>query len=284
MTDMSSGDVLLWLLIFWLGAAVGSFLNVVIYRLPRGMSLLRPRSHCPSCGTRLSARDLIPILSWLVLRGRCRYCAHPVSVRYTVVELASALLACASLYFWGPTIAALCCYAVCAALLVACFVDLDHMIIPDQVHLVIAVAGVVMDIRWMVLRGVAGMVTLSEKVGAHTLTMAWPHSAVGAAMGAGIFLAIAYLAQLAFRKPALGMGDVKLGAAMGTVLGPGLHFVAFFLLATVVGGLVGAGMLIASRGRGSHYIPFGPTLAVAGIAMTLAPEAVSGAVLAPFLV
>ena len=281
---MSTPEWLIWAVVFWLGAAIGSFLNVVIYRLPRGMSLVRPRSHCPSCGARLKPLDLIPILSWIFLRGRCRYCGHRISPRYAFVELVSGLLACAALFFWGPTIAAICVYAVCAALVVACFVDLDHMIIPDQVHVVIAAAGVVLDIRWMLLRGIAGMVTFTEQVGNHTVTMAWPRSVVGAALGAGIFIAIAFVAQAAFRKPALGMGDIKLAAAMGTVLGPGLYFVAFFLLATVIGGVVGAAMLIASGGRGGHYIPFGPILALSGIAMTLAPEAVSGMVLRPFLI
>ncbi len=281
---MSLDVLLVWFVVFWLGAAIGSFLNVVIYRLPRGMSLTRPPSHCPSCGTRLRPWDLVPILSWIFLLGRCRYCRRPISARYAFVELLSGLLACASLYFWGPTAAAVFVYAVCAALVVACFVDLDHMIIPDQVHIVIAAAGVALDVRWIVLRGVAGMVTFTERVGDQTVTMGWPRSAVGAAMGAGIFIAIAFLAQLAFRKPALGMGDIKLAAAMGTVLGPGLHFIAFFLLATVLGGAIGAAMLIASGGKGGRYIPFGPVLAVAGIAMALAPEAVSGAVLRPFLI
>lgn len=282
--SMAGADVLVWAVVFCVGAAVGSFLNVVIYRLPRGMSLIHPRSHCPSCGTRLSPWDLIPILSWLILQGRCRYCGHRISARYAFVEALSGFLACAALYFWGPTAAAMGVYAVCAALVVACFVDLDHMIIPDQVHVVIAAAGVMLDIRWMLLRGIAGMVTFTEQVGHHTMTMAWPRSVVGAAVGAGIFIVIAYVAQVAFRKPALGMGDIKLAAAMGTVLGPGLYFVAFFLLATVVGGLIGAVLLVAGAGKQRPYIPFGPILAAAGIAMTLAPEAVSGVVLRPFLV
>jgi leader peptidase (prepilin peptidase)/N-methyltransferase len=281
---MTATAVLGWILIFFLGAAIGSFLNVVIYRLPRGRSLLRPPSHCTSCGKRLGALEMIPILSWLWLRGRCRRCGHAISPRYPAVELASALLACASVYFWGLGVAAVCVYAVCAALLVTFFVDLDHMIIPDQVHFVIAAAGILLDLRCLWLRGLAGMVTLTEQVGARPLTMAWPRSLAGAAVGGGLFLLIAYLAQLVFRRPALGLGDVKLAAALGTVLGPGYYFLAFFLLAVLLGAAVGIIVLAATGWRRGRYMPFGPMLAVAGILVTLAPEQVASLVLHPFLV
>lgn len=279
---MTANQWAVWIVAIAAGAAVGSFLNVVIYRLPRGMSIRRPRSHCPSCGARLRATDLIPVLSWLFLLGRCRYCGHRISARYPLVELITALLAGAALYFHpGPT--AVLVFAICAALVVAFFVDLDHMIIPDEVHWVIASAGVVLDLRWMFLRGVAGMVHFTERVGSDTLTMALPRSLVGAAVGGASFLAIGYLAQLVFRRPALGMGDVKLAAALGTVLGPGYYFVSFFLLATVLGGLVGLVTMALGRARKDRYIPFGPMLAVAGIVMTLAPEQASSIVLSRFL-
>jgi len=276
---------LFWASVFWIGAAIGSFLNVVIFRLPEGRSLLHPRSHCPSCGTRLRALDLVPVLSWVFLRGRCRYCGHRISPRYPLVELVTGLLACASTYLY-PGLPGVLIFAICASLLVAFFVDLDHMIIPDQVHIVIAVCGVLLDLRRMLMEGLQGMIYFSEPVGTgvpRMLTMAWPRSVMGAAMGAALFLAVGYLAQLVFRRPALGMGDVKLAAALGTVLGPGYYLVSFFLLASVVGGLVGAIVLLATRRRGDRYMPFGPMLAVSGIALVLAPEYVSGLVLSRFL-
>jgi leader peptidase (prepilin peptidase)/N-methyltransferase len=273
-----------WMITFCLGAAIGSFLNVVIYRLPRGMSLIRPPSHCVSCGVRLRILDLIPILSWLWLRGRCRYCGHRISSRYMVVELVTALLACACAYLYSD-LTAVPIFVVCAALVVAFFVDLDHMIIPDQVHVAIACSGVLLDVRTMLLRGMAGMVVFTEPVGAGTstvLTMAWPRSVLGAVVAGGLFMAVGYVAQLVFRRPALGMGDVKLAAALGTVLGPGYYFISFFLFATVIGGLVGAFTLIFRRNK-SHYIPFGPMLAVSGIALVLAPERMSALILSRFL-
>jgi len=115
------------------------------------------------------------------------------------------------------------------------------------------------------------------------LTMAWPRSLVGAALGAAIFIAVGYVAQLLFRRPALGMGDVKLGAALGTVLGPGYYLISFFLFAAVLGGVVGAIMLLIRRREGSHYIPFGPMLAVSGVALVLAPEYMTAVILSRFL-
>ncbi len=279
---MNTSQWLFWFVVFWTGAAIGSFLNVVIYRLPRGMSLLRPPSHCPSCGLRLTIIDLVPILSWLWLLGRCRRCRRPISPRYPLIELASALLACAAFYLHSP-VAAVFVFAICAALLVAFFVDVDHMIIPDQVHVVIAVSGIALDIRWMIQRGALGMVAVHDLVGPQVRTFLWPRSIVGAAVGAAIFVAVAYLAQIVFRKPALGMGDIKLAAAMGTVLGPGYYFLSFFLLAVVIGAAVGVIVLIVQRGRRDRYIPFGPMLAISGIAMALAPEQIAQLVLARFL-
>lgn len=282
---MTAPQVLYWAVVFCFGAAIGSFLNVVIYRLPRGMSLIRPRSHCPSCGQRLSPSDLVPILSWLALRGRCRYCRHRISPRYAVVELATGLLACAAAYLY-PGLVSVPIFLIGAALVVAFFVDLDHMIIPDEVHIVIASCGVLLDLRRMLMEGVRGMVFFGETVGAdvpRTLTMAWPRSLVGAALGAAIFIAVGYVAQLLFRRPALGLGDVKLGAALGTVLGPGYYLISFFLLAAVLGGVVGAIMLLIRRREGSHYIPFGPMLAVSGMALVLAPEYMTAVILSRFL-
>lgn len=283
--SLSYSYLLFWFLVFALGAAIGSFLNVVIYRLPRGLSIVKPRSHCTSCGVRLRFVDLVPILSWVTLRGRCRYCGHRVSPRYALVELTSGLLACAAVFFY-PGLPSIPVFLICAALVVAFFVDLDHMIIPDKVHVVIASCGVLLDLRRMLLQGLSGMVFFGETVGTThptVLTMAWPRSVVGAALGGTLFLALGYLAQMAFRRPALGLGDVKLGAALGTVLGPGYYLISFFLFAAVIGGVVGAVALLIRRRGESHYIPFGPMLAVAGIALVLAPEQMAGLILSRFI-
>lgn len=281
---MNAYQVFFWVVVFLFGAVIGSFLNVVIYRLPRGLSLLHPPSHCPSCGVRLSPLELVPILSWVFLLARCRHCGHRISVRYPLVEAASGALACAAFFFYGPGVPAALIYVCCAALLVTFFVDLDHMIIPDQVHWFIAAAGVLMDVRWMWMRGVAGMVVLTERVGDRTLTMAWPRCLIGAALGGALFLGLGYIAQAVFRRPALGLGDVKLAAAMGALLGPGYYFISFFLLAAVLGGVIGLVVLIFARHREDHYLPFGPMLALSGMALALAPEQMSRLVLSRFLI
>jgi leader peptidase (prepilin peptidase)/N-methyltransferase len=281
---MTPSDWLLWLFVFAMGAVIGSFLNVVIYRLPRGLSILQPPSHCPSCGVRLKPLDLFPVFSWAFLLAKCRYCHHHISARYPMIELASGGLACAAVALQGPGFSAAMVYIACAALLVAIFVDLDHMIIPDEVHWFVGGAGVLLDFQQIWGRGLPAMITFSERVGTRMVTMAWPRCLVGAALGATLFLILAFVAQIAFRRPALGMGDVKLAAAVGALLGPGYYFLSFFLLAALLGGVIGIVVLATSRAREDHYIPFGPMLAVSAMALALAPDTVSGIVLSRFLI
>ncbi len=259
---------------FVVGAAVGSFVNVVIYRLPRGMSLLRPPSHCPSCGARLGPLELIPILGWVLLLGRCRHCRQPISPRYPLVELICALLFLGAFYYNGPGLVAFALCAVFAALVVAFFVDLDHMIIPDEVHWVIAAGGVAINIHDILLRRPEAIVLVRDIVGSRVVSIAVPSCIIGAAVAGGGFVLLAYLAQLAFKRPALGMGDVKLAAALGTLFGPGLRLLSFFLLAVFIGAAIGM-VLLALRGRKASYVPFGPMLAASAIATAMWPQQVT---------
>lgn len=282
------------------GAAVGSFLNVVVYRLPRGESLVRPRSRCLSCGHPLGVWDLFPVLSYLFARGRCRYCARPFSVRYMLVELFTGL-ACVGAWLvfvelqlgvawpgrWllvGPVLQALLVFVATCALVVVFLVDLDHMIIPDGAVGVVAVAGLLLDGLRMLATGVREMVVFSEPVWfSEHYQVLLPKSLVGMAMGAGALLLIAVVADRLFGKPSMGGGDIKLAGAMGAVLGPGYSFFVFFLLAVFAGAAIGLVCLALRRKRRRDYLPFGPMLAAAAVAMLYGGNMITPVVVARFL-
>lgn len=255
-----------------IGAVIGSFLNVVIYRLPQRQSLVWPGSHCFSCGERLTPLDLIPVLSYLALRGRCRHCGKAFSPRYALVEAATATLAVLAVNNYGLGLPALVVFAACAALVVAFFVDLDHMIIPDEVPLLLLGLGVAQNIYYGVTGHSGLWVAFAESVGVHDYTVRLPVSVVGALVGGGLFLVIGWTFERLLRRPALGLGDVKLAAGMGALLGPGLQFLCFFLLAVVTGALVSVLLMALRLRRREQAIPFGPMLALAAIAMLLWPD------------
>ena len=264
------------ILVFVIGACIGSFLNVVIYRLPAGKSLVRPPSHCYSCQARLTFIDLIPVLSYLILRGRCRHCGAAFSARYMLVEALTGVLALLCWQNFGPFpyyAAAL--FAACAALLVIFFVDLDHMIIPDECTAVVLLFGLGPHAYHLAKLGATWAVPFKETLGPDTLTMYLPRSLLGLLIGAGIFLFIGWFFEALLHKPALGMGDVKLAGAMGAVLGPGFPLLSYFLLAIVIGAGVSLLLLVLRLKRRGDYIPFGPMLALAAIIMLIYTEPVT---------
>ncbi len=257
------------ILVFLLGASIGSFLNVVIYRLPHDRSLVSPASHCYSCETRLGFIDLIPVLSYLILRGRCRHCNAPFSPRYALVEATAGALAviCWQMFGTGPYAVGV--FAACAALIVVFFVDLDHMIIPDECTAVVALFGISVDVYYLWTRGADYAIALTEQIGADTLTVYLPRSLIGLAVGGGVFLFIGWLFETLLHKPAMGMGDVKLAGAMGAVLGPGYALLSYFLLAIIIGATVSILLMLLRIKRRGDYIPFGPMMALAGLIMLL---------------
>ena len=228
-----------------LGAIVGSFLNVVSYRLPRHESLISPASHCPKCDTPVKPYDNIPILSWLLLRGRCRSCAAPISVRYPLVEgLTAALCVGAVLVHRSPSGIAL---SVTLILLVvpAALIDLEHRIIPNRLTLLGAVLALVLGV---------------------VLDPAGEPERLIAGVGAGGFLLLAALAY----PGGMGMGDVKLAAVMGLFLGRAV--VPAIFIALIVGVLAGIAIIAekgASAGR-KTAVPFGPFLAFGALVATFA--------------
>lgn len=270
---------LVWVVVFITGSVIGSFLNVVIYRWPRAESIVAPPSHCGSCGARLCVPDLIPILSYVFLRGRCRHCGHCYSPRYALVELITGLMAVGALREFGPSVSAVGAFVVCCSLLLAFFIDLDHMIIPDELVWIIAVIGVGTNAWALAQVGVASgdgttfALGFTQPVGGSVRTLWLPSSLVGLALGGGAFWFISSAFERLMGKPVMGFGDVKLAAAMGALLGPGYGFVAWFLISIVIGAVVSVVLLGLRIRRRGDYIPFGPMLAFGGAIMVLYPEA-----------
>ncbi|MEA2314874.1 MAG: leader peptidase (prepilin peptidase) / N-methyltransferase [Solirubrobacteraceae bacterium] len=232
-----------------LGAVFGSFLNVVAYRLPRRESLVRPRSRCPRCGTPIKPYDNIPIISWLLLRGRCRSCSEAIPVRYPLIEALTAAL-CVGAVLAHSSLAAVTLGIVLILLAVpVALIDLEHRIIPNRLTALGAVLALIIG-------------TALDPGGESTRLIA------GA--GAGGFLLIAALAY----PGGMGMGDVKFAAVMGLFLGEAVA--AAMLFALVVGALAGAFVIARKGARAGRKtaIPFGPFLAAGAVAAVFAGQPV----------
>jgi leader peptidase (prepilin peptidase) / N-methyltransferase len=222
------GGWLVLSLAFAVGACVGSFLNVCIYRLPEDESVVRPGSRCPRCGTPITWRDNIPLLSWLLLGARCRTCSAPISARYPLVEAATGGLAVLALVGFGPSPAAAVAFLFTAALLLITFVDFDHRFIPDEVSL----PGIVVGLGAAFLPGGVG-----------------PRDALaGAVLGGGILWAVAWTYERLTGLEGMGFGDVKLLAMIGAFLG-WQAIPAVLVVASFTGSLAGLAVMFTRRGR-----------------------------------
>jgi leader peptidase (prepilin peptidase)/N-methyltransferase len=241
-----------------LGAIFGSFFNVVAHRLPRGESLSKPRSRCPSCGTQIRALDNVPVLSWLALRGRCRGCAAPISPRYPLVEAGTAALCALVVLVVGANREAVVGVVLVLLLVPITLIDLETQRIPN----VLTYSGAVLAVAL-----VAGL-----EPGALT-----EHLIAGAA--AGLFLFVAWFAY----PSGMGLGDVKLALVLGLFLGRAVA--PAMMVALVSGTLVGAAVMArvgVERGRKTK-VPFGPFLALGGLVGVLAGDALVDWYLATFL-
>jgi len=247
---------------FIYGSIVGSFLNVCIWRIPREESLVIPPSHCPECDTRLRGWDLIPIVSYLVSGRRCRYCGAPISARYIIVELISALLFVALYIHFGWSVEFFVYAIFGSALIVALFVDLDHFIIPDQVVALGIAVGILHNI-WQCIAGREWLVRLPlPGIGS---AVPLPASIAGAVVCAAIFYAIAVLSAKAFRKEAMGAGDIKLAAAIGANL-PLAEALFSFFVAVALGSVIGIALMILRKKGRRDYVPFGPMMVAGALA------------------
>ena len=196
---------------FVFGACIGSFLNVCIHRLPAGQSIVRPGSHC-ACGAPIKWHDNIPVLSWFLLRGKARCCGRRFSFRYPLVELLTALLFTACWLLFPPA-KALCGMLLCAALVAATFIDLDHLIIPEVFTVGLGVTGVGLSVL------VPALHDRSYELFAIASLRATTDSLTGLLVGSGLVLWIALLAETVLRKEAMGFGDVKFVGAIGAFTG-----------------------------------------------------------------
>jgi leader peptidase (prepilin peptidase)/N-methyltransferase len=203
---------------FVFGACIGSFLNVCIYRIPAGKSVVRPGSHC-ACGQPVRWFDNIPILSWLILRGHARCCGRPFSIRYPAVELLTGLVFAFCVLEFGPG-KALCAMLFAAILIAASFIDIDHMIIPDRFSIGGTVVGVVLSVLVPSLHGHAIPSSVDPQLGYMLAGMQSGIDAVlGAFVGSALVLWIALIAEKVLRKEAMGFGDVKLLGCIGAFVG-----------------------------------------------------------------
>ena len=229
-----------------LGAAIGSFMNVCVHRLPHGESVVRPRSHCPSCGTDIAARDNIPILSWLLLRGRCRGCGERISLRYPLVELVSIVIWVGMALAYGPTLHALSGAVFFTLLLAIALTDARHYVIPDELSIGGLASGLALAV---VTELTTGMPTIVSSV-------------VGAALGFLLLLGVGLVGDWVFKKPAMGGGDMKMMAMIGAYLGP-LGAILTIFLGALAGSLI-FGPISLKTGK---MVPFGVFLAL-GAAVT----------------
>jgi len=237
-------QLLIALYVAILGLIVGSYLNVVVYRLPLGLSTVYPRSRCPGCGSLIRARDNVPVLSFLLLRGRCRTCGTAISWRYPLVEAATGALFVACLVRFGLAPQAAVAIVFSCLMLVLALIDYDHMILPDRITL----PGIVVGLATQLWAPLAGLVP----------------AVIGALLGAGILLAVWGLWLVVRREEGMGLGDVKMLALVGAFLGwQGVLVTLFF------GALSGSAVGLALMRRGSvdmrSKLPFGVFLSLGGL-------------------
>jgi len=230
---------------FLFGLLVGSFVNVLVHRLPRGESIVSPGSHCPACGAPVRAYDNVPVLSWLLLGGRCRDCRAPIALRYPMLELANGVL-WALVFLRARNRAELATglflVSACLALLA---IDAEFQLLPDRITL----TGIAVGLGLSLLPGSRGLVA----------------AALGAALGGGGLWLVAYLYERITGQEGMGLGDVKMLAMIGAFLGPAGVLVTL-LLGSVSGSVVGLALIAARRGDRRMRLPFGVFLAIGAVA------------------
>ncbi|MEH2391892.1 MAG: A24 family peptidase [Nostoc sp.] len=271
--------VLASVMVFALGASIGSFINVIVYRLPAGLSILWPPSRCPHCLNQLKAYDNVPVFGWISLRGRCRYCKSKISARYPVVEGVTGIIFLLVFLVFQVSTLTVGYWAFCSWLLALSLIDLDTMTLPNP----LTQSGLVVGILFQM---VVGFLPEASSV---TLVNHLMMAIVGAVLGLWLFDAIAILGSIAFGKAAMGAGDAKLAAMMGAWLGWKYLLLASFI-ACALGALVGSGVIMrrrirkasrreavtqeTSRQRLGQKMPFGPFLALGSVITLFSGEAI----------
>jgi len=241
--------VIFGIFFFLLGAMMGSFFNVIIYRLPKSISIVRPPSHCPGCGEKIEWKDNIPILSYLILNGKCSNCDFAIPITYLVVEAITAFLFLFSYLRFGVSFELFTFLIFISLLIPISFIDLQTTLIPDS----ISIAGIIIGLVLSVFRGLVLI------------------SIIGAAVGAVLILTIILVGKAIYKQDVMGYGDIKLAALIGAFVGW-----AGLLLTIMIGSFLGAiyGLIQTKRGKLTmkSQIPFGPYLAIGGIISFLYSE------------
>lgn len=283
---------LLALLYFLFGTIIGSFLGVCAYRIPMGkyepihegvkeldrtLSLINPaRSFCPNCEKQLEWWHTIPVISWLLLQGRCDHCGTKIPFRYMLIELLTGSLCALTLLRFGPSVTGLCAFAFICLFIIITFIDLDYMIIPDVITYPATFVGILIGVANRYLAGSQGALLDSPFVQSPLESLG------GLLMGPGLLIAVWWLYFKIRKKEGLGLGDVKLLAVCGGTFGMECAWFTIFF-GSILGSIIGVIMLVARRSALSSYIPFGPYLAAAAIAYLLDFPALIAQMLTPSL-
>ena len=270
-----SETFLLEILSFILGAIIGSFLNVCIFRIPREKSIVRPGSSCPGCSSPIRFYDNIPLMSYLVLRGKCRKCGEPISIRYPAVELLTALLFAGLVALFGLSLDAAAALILACLLIVISFIDLEFQIIPDIFSLGGLLLGMILSfVRTPPFFGQEILVPFGS-------LPAILQSLLGVLLGGGILYAIARLYEVVRKAEGMGGGDIKLLAMIGAFCG--ITGVVFSLVAgSIVGALVGLPLMLI-KGKDTKYaVPFGPFLSLGALLYVFAGDTLINAINALF--
>jgi leader peptidase (prepilin peptidase)/N-methyltransferase len=230
---------------FIFGAAIGSFLNVCIFRLPAQVSIVKPLSQCPHCQKQIRFYDNIPLISFFVLKGKCRDCGGSISLRYPLVELITALLSLLLFFKFGGTLNYLIFFIFTAVLIVITFIDFDHQVIPDV----------------LTLPGIPVFFLLAVLV----VKVPWLEALIGLLIGGGVLFAIAFVYELLTKREGMGGGDIKLLAMIGGFLGwKSLIFILLF--SSFSGAVIGITAMIINKQDTKYAVPFGPFLSAAAVA------------------
>ena len=265
---MLTAEIFTYILSFIFGSIIGSFLNVCIYRLPRGESIAYPASHCPSCNKPIRFYNNIPILSYLILGGKCPDCNSKIATTYPIVEILTGLIFLATVWSFGLSIQTFFYLILFSGLIAITFIDLDHLIIPN----VITYPGIVIGILYNAIRtnweisldlisdSSFGFLSFFELLREVPIL----DSIFGIIVGGGILLLIAYTYEVIKKRQGMGIGDVKLLAMIGAFFGwEGVLFTLF--LGAILGSAIGIAIIISQRGDLKYAMPFGPFLSIAAV-------------------
>lgn len=240
---MTAPDIFALVSVFVFGLLFGSFMNAAIHRVPLGISINK-RSFCPKCGKQIRWYHNVPLLAWIALRGKCRDCGEPISIRYPLVELSGGVFAVMAVAKYGLTISAASIALFCYLMVVLALIDADHRILPNVINLPFTVVGIALSF--------------------FDPRIYWLDSVLGALLGGGLLYGTAWLYLKARGKEGMGMGDVKMMLLVGAFLGWRGAFTTIFV-GSLIGSIVGIALIRLSRKDWEYALPFGTFLAAAAI-------------------